>query len=285
MWRVAGGQEKKHRKMTRGRRRRSPNPHPTARVLPPPPSFSRRGHRRRGPPAVSAGCPAGSDPPGPLPIPPVQTTAPPSQAAVFSSPSVHPPRSHRGSLSAAELAKAHAEWTRPRPGPVRGRCSRCSRSRRTCSCRSSSVVPPQTPCICRVASANWRHWRRTRQAAHTSLALAISSLAGPCAATGKNSSGSASRQAADSHQSRRSAGGAPRWLGTWVTTINRPPNQYYHTLTGNALLHIGNCTYVTYLYAGTERRPSVRTDGYRRDLSRRQRYRERAKIGERLKGN
>jgi hypothetical protein len=64
--------------MTRGRRRRSPNLQPTARVLPPPPSFSAETTGGEGSPAVPTGCPADSDPPGPLPISPCADGGSPS---------------------------------------------------------------------------------------------------------------------------------------------------------------------------------------------------------------
>ncbi len=62
--------------------------------------------------------------------------------------------------------------------------------------RSCSVVPPQMPWICSVRSANARHSRRTRQVAQIALAAAACSRAGPQSEIGKNSSGSADRQAA-----------------------------------------------------------------------------------------
>jgi hypothetical protein len=201
--------------MVTGRRHRSPNLRRRP-VLPPPPSHlvmlavTTGGD---GPPAVTTGCTAGSDPPGPLPIFPSRRRFPPSQTVVISPPatasSAPPPGKYL--YIPADQAPNHAEWTRPRPGLVR---ARRSRSRRRCSWRSSSVVPPHTPCIWCVASAYCRHWRRTRHVAQTALARAISPVAGPRAATGKKSSGSASWHAADRHQSRRSSGGAPRWLGS-----------------------------------------------------------------------
>jgi len=69
--------------------------------------------------------------------------------------------------------------------------------------RSCSVVPPQIPWICPVRSANARHSRRTRQVAQIALASAACSRAGPESEIGKNSSGSADRQAAtDRHYPR-----------------------------------------------------------------------------------
>ncbi|MDX6341681.1 MAG: hypothetical protein QOH87_1819, partial [Trebonia sp.] len=136
-----------------------------------------------------------------------------------------------------------------RLGSLRSRWSRSrSRSRRACTCRSSSVVPPQTPCSWCVARAYWRHWGRTRQAAQTAFALAVSPAPGPRAVTGKNSSGSASRQAAERHQSRRSSASAARWAGSWVMTMRRPPNRSCPRVTGDSLLRIGNTTYTAYLY-------------------------------------
>lgn len=67
---------------------------------------------------------------------------------------------------------------------------------RRAAARSSSVVPPQMPWSCPVRTANTRHSRLTRQAAQIALAAAACSRAGPDAETGKNSSGSADRQAA-----------------------------------------------------------------------------------------
>jgi hypothetical protein len=175
---------------------------------------------------------------GPLPLPvPRATVAPPSQPP-RQNPSVVRACCQAGrvlSLPGGRVLRAPAGETRekrhtermrpPRPrapfppdsaregrlGSLRSRWSRSrSRSLRTCNWRSSSVVPPQTPCTWCVARAYCRHWRRTRQAPQTSFALAISPAPGPCALTGKNSSGSASRQAADRHQSRRSSASAAR---------------------------------------------------------------------------
>jgi len=39
--------------------------------------------------------------------------------------------------------------------------------------RSSSVIPRQIPCGCRVRSANARHWRRTGQRAQIAFAYAM----------------------------------------------------------------------------------------------------------------
>jgi hypothetical protein len=62
--------------MTRGRRRRSPNPLPTARVLPPPRALSPC-HRRRGPPSRLRRLPGRQRSPRPAADSPVQTAAPP----------------------------------------------------------------------------------------------------------------------------------------------------------------------------------------------------------------
>src|SRR5437764_5469635 len=75
--------------------------------------------------------------------------------------------------------------------------SHCLRIRR----RSSSEVPPHTPDSWLVARANSRqadwasHWWQT------DLAFSICSMAGPVVPTGKNRSGSVSRQADRSRQS------------------------------------------------------------------------------------
>ena len=71
--------------------------------------------------------------------------------------------------------------------------------------RSSSVMPPQIPCACRVRSANVRHWRRTGQRAQIAFASATCSSAWPKAEIGKNNSGLADRQAAADRQSRSEA--------------------------------------------------------------------------------
>jgi hypothetical protein len=218
-----------------------PQPPPSARLPPPPLALVSRGtspsrapgHRWRRPPAVTTGDPAGQrspSAPGPR-----ATVAPPSQPP-RQNPSVVRACCQAGrvlSLPGRRVLRAPAGETRekrhtermrpPRPrapfkpdsaregrlGSLRSRWSR-SRSLRTCNWRSSSVVPPQTPCTWCVARAYCRHWRRTRHAPQTSFALAISPAPGPCALTGKNSSGSASRQAADRHQSRRSSASATR---------------------------------------------------------------------------
>ena len=85
-------------KMTRGRRRRSPNPLPTARVLPPPRALSPC-HRRRGPPSRLRRLPGRQRSPRPAADSPVQTAAPPapSRRLVLPVGSV-PPRRRRGSL-------------------------------------------------------------------------------------------------------------------------------------------------------------------------------------------
>ncbi len=70
------------------------------------PSFIAVATGGEGPPAVSTGCPADSDPPGPLPIsPPCRRRLPRVQAAVFSSPPKRPPRRRRGSLSPQSYLK------------------------------------------------------------------------------------------------------------------------------------------------------------------------------------
>jgi hypothetical protein len=56
------------------------------------------------------------------------------------------------------------------------------------------------PWFCLVFSANTRHCRRTGQSAQIVFAYVIWSREGPDAETGKNSSGSASRQAASRRQ-------------------------------------------------------------------------------------
>jgi hypothetical protein len=85
--------------MTRGRRRRSPNLQPTARVLPPPPSFVAVATGGEGPPAISTGCPADSGPPGPLPIfPPCRRRLPLVQPPPYPPRRKRPPRRRRGSL-------------------------------------------------------------------------------------------------------------------------------------------------------------------------------------------
>jgi hypothetical protein len=72
--------------------------------------------------------------------------------------------------------------------------------------RSFSVVPPQMPVAWWWSSAQFRHGARTGQARHIRLAWSAWRSAGPAVLIGKNSSGSASRQAAWSRQLVRSAG-------------------------------------------------------------------------------
>jgi hypothetical protein len=220
-----------------------------------------------GPPAVTTGGPAGQRPPGPLPGFPVRRQLPLAAAFRPSRPAYgtgmgrfprrpRPPHGRRGSLRESQTERMRLPLSRApfppgsaRAGRLRFLRSRCSRSRRTCSWRSSSLVPPHTPCSWWVARAYCRHWRRTRQAAQTAFALATSPAPGPCAAIGKNSSGSASRQAADRHQSLRSSSSAVRWAGSWVTrTMRGPPNHSCPRVTGDSPLHIGNNTYADYLY-------------------------------------
>ena len=203
-----------------------PQPPPSARLLPPPLALVPRGtscppRRVTGgggpPPSPPVTCPGS----GPRPLPgPRATVAPPSQPPLRN-PSVVGACCQAGRVlsfpggrvllapAGETREKRHTERMRPprprapfppgsardgRLGSLRSRWSRSrsrSRSRRTCSWRSSSVVPPQTPCTWCVARAYCRHWRRTRHAAQTSFALAISPAPGPCAVTGKNKIGRA----------------------------------------------------------------------------------------------
>lgn len=73
------------------------------------------------------------------------------------------------------------------------RCS-ATQARRSLR-RSSSDVPPHTPESWLVESANSRHSRFASQVSQTALAAAICSSASPVVPTGKNRSGSVSRQA------------------------------------------------------------------------------------------
>jgi len=66
--------------------------------------------------------------------------------------------------------------------------------------RSSSVVPPHTPEATLLSRAQARHWTRAGQAAQICFAVSIWRCPGPVLPTGKNRSGSASRQAAASRQ-------------------------------------------------------------------------------------
>ena len=75
--------------------------------------------------------------------------------------------------------------------------------RRLSARRSSSLIPPHTPESCPVFSAQDRHSVVTGQRLQTSFASAIWASAGPLFPTGKNSSGSASRQTALWRQSIR----------------------------------------------------------------------------------
>ena len=67
--------------------------------------------------------------------------------------------------------------------------------------RSSSERPPQTPASWPVSRAHLRQVSMTGQVRHTAFASSICRMAGPVFPMGKNSSGSASRQAARSRQS------------------------------------------------------------------------------------
>src|SRR5215469_12368924 len=83
-----------------------------------------------------------------------------------------------------------------------------SRPRRCSLCRSSSVRPPQMPASWPLASAQFRQVALTGQPRQISLAVLTWLRADLRATSGKNSSGSASRQAAASRQSgRRSRAG------------------------------------------------------------------------------
>ena len=66
--------------------------------------------------------------------------------------------------------------------------------------RSSAVRPPQMPSACRMVNAKSRHRARTGHEAQTAWARAMSAWARPLAEIGKNSSGSAVRQAARARQ-------------------------------------------------------------------------------------
>src|SRR4030095_744728 len=67
--------------------------------------------------------------------------------------------------------------------------------------RSSSDRPPQTPASWAVSSDHWRHSSRTGQSAQIALADCTWASAGPVVPTGKNNSGSTSRQRARWRQS------------------------------------------------------------------------------------
>src|SRR4030095_12446963 len=67
--------------------------------------------------------------------------------------------------------------------------------------RSSSYSPHQTPASWAVSSAHWRHSSRTGQSAQIALADCTWASAGPVVPTGKNNSGSTSRQRARWRQS------------------------------------------------------------------------------------
>ena len=69
--------------------------------------------------------------------------------------------------------------------------------------RSSSVVPPHTPSVTALSSAQARHWICAGQLRQARLACSIWRSAAPAVPTGKNRSGSASRQAASSRQLAR----------------------------------------------------------------------------------
>ena len=75
-------------------------------------------------------------------------------------------------------------------------CARVRALRRFRARRSSSLMPPQTPASWPLSSAHVRHSLTTGQRRQTDLASAICSRAGPLVPTGKNSSGSSSRQIA-----------------------------------------------------------------------------------------
>ena len=71
--------------------------------------------------------------------------------------------------------------------------------------RSCSLVPPQTPCTCRVRSVNARHCVRTGHRAQIFFASATCLKDRPDDETGKNRSGSQDRQAAADRQCLSSA--------------------------------------------------------------------------------
>ena len=75
-------------------------------------------------------------------------------------------------------------------------CARVRALRRLRARRSSSLIPPQTPASWPLSSAQARHSLTTGQRRQTDFASAICSRAGPLVPTGKNSSGSSSRQIA-----------------------------------------------------------------------------------------
>src|ERR1700754_3899752 len=68
--------------------------------------------------------------------------------------------------------------------------------RRFSARRSSSLIPPHTPASWPESKAQVRHSVVTGQRLQTSFASAICASAGPLFPTGKNSSGSSSRQTA-----------------------------------------------------------------------------------------
>ena len=107
-------------------------------------------------------------------------------------------RSRRPAILACATVRRRRSGRRGDPATTRRwRASQALRSLR----RSSSSVPPQTPASWLVARANSRQAACTSHCRHTALAAAICSMAGPVLPTGKNRSGSVSRQAAWSRQS------------------------------------------------------------------------------------
>jgi len=106
------------------------------------------------------------------------------------------------------LRRAIRRLKPPRPGGDAG-CAQLARRRLASQDlrslrRSSSDVAPQTPASWLVARANSRHSSRASHARHTTLAASIWSRARPVVPTGKNRSGSVSRQDAFWRQSSTS---------------------------------------------------------------------------------
>jgi hypothetical protein len=93
------------------------------------------------------------------------------------------------------LAESGGLWLADQAIRTRRRCPR--RSAR----RSSSERPPQTPASCAVSSAHCRQGSRTGHSVQMALAASTWASAGPVVPTGKNSSGSTSRQRARWRQS------------------------------------------------------------------------------------
>ena len=125
-------------------------------------------------------------------------------------------------LRARVTVSARGPWP-GRPAPVQTPPERAAeRVRRLSARRSSSLKPPQTPASWPLSMAQRRHSSSTLHRRQTCLASSICRSAGPLFPIGKNSSGSASRQAAMLRQSMMST---PSRRSGWSSVVRHSPHR------------------------------------------------------------